>query len=122
MKHAMTLILASALAFSGCAQKAEKFALKEGTPAFTLAKDLAAIVPGLGPDKTTVLVETKGFSVTAADVLQAAWDNLGKTLRAAQDPRRREVKGGHRPGRHLLRRAQAPSGRRGGRQDGRPRR
>ncbi len=77
MKHAMTLILASALAFSGCAQKAEKFALKEGTPAFTLAKDLAAIVPGLGPDKTTVLVETKGFSVTAADVLQAAWDNLG---------------------------------------------
>jgi len=78
MRHALTLILASALALSGCAQKAEKFALKEGTPAYTLAKDLAAIVPALGPDKTTVLVETKGFSVTAADVLQAAWENLGK--------------------------------------------
>jgi parvulin-like peptidyl-prolyl isomerase len=78
MKHALTLILASALALSACAKKAEKVTLKEGTPAYTLAKDLAAIVPALGPDKTTVLVKTKGFDVTAADVIQAAWENLGK--------------------------------------------
>jgi parvulin-like peptidyl-prolyl isomerase len=77
MKHALTVILVSALALSGCGPKAEKFALKEGTPAYTLAKDLAAIVPALAPDKTTILVETKGFKVTAAEVLQAAWDNLG---------------------------------------------
>jgi parvulin-like peptidyl-prolyl isomerase len=90
MKHVLTVILASALALSGCAQKAEKFTLKEGTPAYALAKELAAIVPALGPDKTTVLVETKTFTVTAAEVIQAARDNLGtrsdqlKTVDAGQ--------------------------------------
>lgn len=90
MKHALTVIMVSALALSGCAKKAEKFALKAGTPAFALAKDLAAVVPALGPDKSTVLVETKGFVVTAAEVIQAARDNLGtrseqlKTVDAGQ--------------------------------------
>jgi parvulin-like peptidyl-prolyl isomerase len=90
MKHALTVVLISALALSGCAKKAEKFTLKEGTPAYTLAKDLAAIVPALGPDKSTVLVETKSFVVTAAEVVQAATDNLGtrseqlKTVDAGQ--------------------------------------
>ena len=90
MKHALTVILVSALALSGCAKKAEKFTLKDGTPAFALAKDLAAIVPALGPDKSTVLVETKSFVVTAAEVIQAARDNLGtrsdqlKTVDAGQ--------------------------------------
>ncbi|MGZ5440245.1 MAG: hypothetical protein ACXWFJ_10350, partial [Candidatus Aminicenantales bacterium] len=77
MKNVLTVILVSALALSGCAPKAEKFTLKEGTPAYTLAKDLAAIVPALGPDKSTVLVETKSFVVTAAEVIQAARENLG---------------------------------------------
>ncbi len=90
MKNVLTVILVSALALSGCAPKAEKFTLKEGTPAYTLAKDLAAIVPALGPDKSTVLVETKGFVVTAAEVIQAARENLGtrsdqlKTVDAGQ--------------------------------------
>jgi parvulin-like peptidyl-prolyl isomerase len=90
MKNALTVILLSALALSGCAQKAEKFTLKAGTPAYDLAKDLAKIVPALGPDKTTVLVETKTFTVTAAEVIQAAKDNLGtrsdqlKTVDAGQ--------------------------------------
>lgn len=77
MKNVLTVILVSALALSGCAPKAEKFTLKAGTPAYDLAKDLAKIVPALGPDKTTVLVETKTFTVTAAEVIQAARDNLG---------------------------------------------
>jgi parvulin-like peptidyl-prolyl isomerase len=90
MKNVLTVILVSALALSGCAPKAEKFTLKEGTPAYTLAKDLAAIVPALGPDKSTVLVETKSFVVTAAEVIQAARENLGtrseqlKTVDAGQ--------------------------------------
>lgn len=77
MNRTLTIILAVALAATGCARKAEKVTLKEGTPAYTLAKDLAAIVPALGPDKDTVLVETKDFNVTAAEVIQAAIDNLG---------------------------------------------
>jgi parvulin-like peptidyl-prolyl isomerase len=77
MKYAKTAILLSALLVAGCAPKAEKFALKEGTPAYTLAKDLAAIMPALGPDKTTVVTEAKGISVTAAEVIQAMRDNMG---------------------------------------------
>jgi len=78
MKHALAVIMIGALTFSGCAQKGGQFTLKEGTPAYALAKDLAKVVPALAPDKTTVLVETKGFRVTAAEVIQTAWDNLGK--------------------------------------------
>lgn len=90
MKNALTVILVSALALSGCGPKTEKIALKKGTPAYTLAADLAKISPALAPDKTTVLVETAKFKVTAAEVIQAARDNLGsradqlKTADAAQ--------------------------------------
>jgi foldase protein PrsA len=90
MKPLLTVILVSALAVSGCAQKAEKITLKEGTPAYALAKDLAAVMPVLAPDKTTVIVECKGFAITFAEVIQAVRDNLGtradqlKTVDAGQ--------------------------------------
>jgi len=77
MKNALTLILVSALALSACGPKAGTFALKQGTPAYTLALDLAKISPALAPDKTTVLVETKTFKVTAAEVIQSARDLMG---------------------------------------------
>ena len=77
MKQALAIILAGALAASACASKAEKFALKEGTPAFALAKDLAAIIPALGPEMTTVMVKAKDFTITSAEVIQAIRDNLG---------------------------------------------
>ncbi len=77
MKNMFVLALFSTLLVSGCAPKAEKFALKEGTPAYTLAKDLAAVMPALGPDKVTILVEGKGLAITAAEVIQAIQDNLG---------------------------------------------
>lgn len=90
MKNLLTLTLAAALVLAACGSKSETFALKQGTAAYTLAADLAKISPALAPDKTTVLVETKAFKVTAAEVLQAARDNLGarsdqlKTADAAQ--------------------------------------
>jgi len=77
MKNMFALALISTLLLAGCAPKAEKFALKEGTPAYTLAKDLAAIMPALDPDQVTVLVEGKGLAITAAEVIQAIQDNLG---------------------------------------------
>ncbi len=77
MKNALTLILVSVLALSACGPKAGTFALKQGTPAYTLALDLAKISPALAPDKTTVLVETKTFKVTAAEVIQSARDLMG---------------------------------------------
>src|SRR5512139_2578435 len=80
MKHALTIILLSTLVVAGCAPKAEKATLKEGTPAYALAKDLAAIMPALGPDKTTVIAEAKGIAVTAAEVLQTMRDNMGNRV------------------------------------------
>jgi parvulin-like peptidyl-prolyl isomerase len=77
MKYALTVILLSALVAAGCAPKAEKVALQEGTPAYALAQELAKIMPALGPDKTTVITEAKGIAVTAADVLQTMRDNMG---------------------------------------------
>jgi len=77
MKNMFILALLSTLLVSGCAPKVEKVALKEGTPAYTLAKDLAAVMPALGPDKVTILVEGKGLAITAAEVIQAIQDNLG---------------------------------------------
>jgi parvulin-like peptidyl-prolyl isomerase len=77
MKNMFVLALISTLLLAGCAPKAEKVALKEGTPAYTLAKDLAAVMPALGPDKVTLLVEGKGLAITAAEVIQAIQDNLG---------------------------------------------
>lgn len=77
MKRMVLLILAAALVLAGCSPKAEKFSLKAGTPAYALAQDLAKISPALAPDKVTVLATTKTFDVTAAEVIQAARDNLG---------------------------------------------
>ena len=77
MKYALTVILLSAFVVSGCAPKAEKVALQEGTPAYALAQELAKIMPALGPDKTTVIAEAKGIAVTAAEVLQTMRDFMG---------------------------------------------
>lgn len=77
MKNMFVLALISTLLLAGCAPKAEKVTLKEGTPAYTLAKDLAAVMPALGPDKVTLLVEGKGLAITAGEVIQAIQDNLG---------------------------------------------
>jgi parvulin-like peptidyl-prolyl isomerase len=77
MRPVLTVLFVSALAVSACAQKGETVTLKEGTPAYALAKDLAATMPALGPDKTTVMIETKDFDITAAEVIQAVRANLG---------------------------------------------
>ena len=77
MKNMFVLALISTLLLAGCAPKAEKVVLKEGTPAYALAKDLAAVMPALGPDKVTLLVEGKGLAITAGEVIQAIQDNLG---------------------------------------------
>jgi len=77
MRPVWIAILVSALAVAACGQKGENVKLKEGTPAFALAKDLAATMPSLGPDKTTVIVETTRFVVTAAEAIQWLRDNFG---------------------------------------------
>lgn len=72
---AMFALLATLVA--GCGPKAEKVVLKEGTPAYVLAKSFAVTVPALDPEKATVIVEAKSFTVTAGEVIQALWDTMG---------------------------------------------
>jgi peptidyl-prolyl cis-trans isomerase C len=94
MKHAWTAVLLSLCLVAGCAPKAEKVALKEGTPAYALAKELAAKIPVLGPDKATVLAEAKGIAVTAAEVLLTMRNNMGNLtdkLKEADAGRLKEI-------------------------------
>ena len=80
MKNVWPMILLSLLAAGACAPKAEKAVLKEGTPAYALAKELAGKIPALGPDQTTVIAEAKGLAVTAAEVLQTMRANMGSRV------------------------------------------
>lgn len=82
MKKTLGIALSLALLAPACARKAENVGLKEGTPAYQLAKDLAAKLPSLDPAANNVLVSTKGFDVTTGEVLQTVRANVG--TRAAQ--------------------------------------
>jgi len=75
-EHVLVPFLA-AIMLAACGPKAEKVVLKEGTAAYALAQELAAIMPALSPDKETVVAEAKGLTITAAEVIQAIRENMG---------------------------------------------
>lgn len=79
MKKTIILALAATLVAAGCSPKKEApMKLAAGTPSFQLAKDLAAAVPALDPEKNPVVVTSKSFDVTAGDVLQMFLDSMGQ--------------------------------------------
>jgi parvulin-like peptidyl-prolyl isomerase len=79
MKKTIILMLAATLVAAGCSPKKEApMKLLAGTPAFQLAKDLAAAVPALDPEKNPFVVTSKSFDVTAGDVLQNFLDSMGQ--------------------------------------------
>ena len=78
MKKLITLIAVVALAAAACSSKKEApLKLTSGTPAYTLAKQASKVCPALDPDKTTTVVSTKSFDITAADVMQMLVDSMG---------------------------------------------
>jgi parvulin-like peptidyl-prolyl isomerase len=78
MKKTAISILIIAFAAAACApKKAADTKLAAGTPAYQLAKDLAAIVPEFDPDKNAVLVTAKTFSVTVGDVTEVIQGTMG---------------------------------------------
>ena len=77
MKQALTLVLIIAVLFVGCSQKSARTQLKEGTPAFALAKELSKTLPALDPAADKVLVSAKKFEVTSGEVVQAIQENMG---------------------------------------------
>jgi parvulin-like peptidyl-prolyl isomerase len=61
----------------GCSSKVDDFKLKEGTPAYQLAKDLSATLPSLDPELNKVMINTKSFHLTTGEVIQGIQDNFG---------------------------------------------
>jgi foldase protein PrsA len=88
----MTLIAALAvLAAASCSTKTPEGAkLVKDSPAYKLAKDLAAITPEFDPDRNAVLVTAKSFAVSAGDVIEVIQGTMGnnaaqlKSMPAAQ--------------------------------------
>jgi parvulin-like peptidyl-prolyl isomerase len=85
MKKFVVLSSVLAVLAAGCARKAESVILKEGTPAYQLAKDLAAKVPFLDPAVNNVLVRAKNFEITAAEVILTIQDNVGSRTAQLKD-------------------------------------
>jgi foldase protein PrsA len=77
MKRIPALLLVLAFLGPGCTHKAEKVVLKEGTPAFKLAKDLAVKLPLLDPVENNVLVRTRKFDITTGEIVQVLMGNYG---------------------------------------------
>ena len=67
---------------AGCSSRKESAKLVKGTPAYLLAKDLAAKLPSLDPDKNEVMISTNEFTITTGDIIQTFQDRMG--TRAAQ--------------------------------------
>jgi parvulin-like peptidyl-prolyl isomerase len=54
--------------------------MKPGTPAYQLAKDLAATLPELDPEANTVLIQTDTFTLTTSEVIKSILDNRGTQI------------------------------------------
>jgi parvulin-like peptidyl-prolyl isomerase len=74
----MIVGLAVALAAAACSGKKEApVKMAAGTPAYQLAKDLAAVVPSLDPEKVIVIITSKKFEISVGDVLQMFLESMG---------------------------------------------
>jgi parvulin-like peptidyl-prolyl isomerase len=67
MKRFLMPLLLMALLWSGCDKTVK---LKKDTPAYKFAKELAAKLPYIDPDKNNVLISTKNFKITTGEVLE----------------------------------------------------
>ncbi len=94
MKNSLVLIIAAALtAAVACAPKKEApMKMTAGTPAYQLAKDLAAAVPALDPEKNPAVVTTKTFDVTAGEVLQWFLETRGPQAQGLKSQAPQRVK------------------------------
>ncbi len=80
MKKFFVFSILLAIVALSCSQKTEGFHLKEGTPAYKLAKDLATKIPQLDPDKKTVVAKTNSFVITTDEIIQTFYNNLGNQV------------------------------------------
>ena len=79
--------------------------LAPGTQAYQMAKDLAAVIPSLDPDKPLVIVRSKKFDVTLGEVLQMFLDSMGNQAQGLRSQPAERIK-------TILERAAAQNGER----------
>ena len=61
-----------------CSQEPKEAKLREGMPAYQLAKDLSLVLPVLDPDANTVLISSNNFQITTGEVIQSFYSMMGK--------------------------------------------
>jgi parvulin-like peptidyl-prolyl isomerase len=66
-------------------KKTEGTKLAANTPAYTLAKDLTAVVPIFDPDKNAVLLNAAKFTVTVGDVVEVIQNTMGSAAAGLKD-------------------------------------
>lgn len=77
MTKTMILLLVIPIIWAGCSSPEKESAVKPGTPAYQLAKDLAAQLPELDPEANTILIRTNTFTLTTSEVLKSILDDTG---------------------------------------------
>jgi len=78
VKKTVIMVLVLAFALAGCSSKKQAAAkLVAGTSAYQLAQDLMKILPALDPAKSAVVVSSKTFDVTTADVVLLFQESMG---------------------------------------------
>lgn len=93
MKKIMVLIFAAAFAAGGCSSRKEApMKMAAGTPVFQLAKDLAAVVPSLAPEKNALVVTSKKFDISVGDVLQMFIDTMGSQAQGLKNMDAQRIK------------------------------
>jgi len=93
MRKSFVICLMALIAVTACSpKKTESVRLKEGTPAYQLAKDLAAKLPSLDPGTNAVLVQAKTFDITTGAVIQTILDNVGNRTAQLKDIEAEQLK------------------------------
>ncbi len=90
MKKIIVICFVLLIGIYGCGKKGGKTGIAKDDPAYTLAKDLSAVLPALDPAKNASLIKSKNFNITTVEVIAFLKMNMGnrteelKGLEAAQ--------------------------------------
>jgi len=78
MKKFLVFALIPVIFAAACSpKKVEGTKLIAGSPAYSLAKDLATVLPVFDPDKNAVLLNAAKFTVTIGDVVEVIQNTMG---------------------------------------------
>jgi parvulin-like peptidyl-prolyl isomerase len=82
MRHAGLIIslLTVFTLVSSCSKKSENVKFEKESEIYQLAKDMSTMVPYLDPDDNNVIVKTKDFDITTAEIFKNLEANMGNRV------------------------------------------